>query len=207
MTTTKMLALLKPLPSMTFQFYFLERLEQVITFFGAALGILSTWRVEVIRRVGGVSLGTIDVYYYNSRNNKYKSRIEVAVSLGLMPPIVQIHNMTRHQHYISAMELRERFLVSQLVGAHPEGTYDRVAYNDDHVVFLKQNRHLPFPAPIASPGHHAYEIFSESLFLRRQVESPSEGETDETQDDEEVETAAETFVAFPSLVPTYYGPF
>ncbi|CAM6000090.1 unnamed protein product [Sphagnum balticum] len=124
------------------QIYFLERLEQIITFLGGKPGCLKNWRSAVIKRTGGLSQGLLDVYYFNPRNKKFRSRVEVAVSLGLMPSISQIKNMSRPQHYISAMENREKFLVTQLCGAFPADSYDKVLYFEDSILFLRKNEIL-----------------------------------------------------------------
>ncbi len=72
--------------------------------------------MQVIKRQGGLSQGIIDVYYYNPKDKKFRNRVEVAISLCLMPPIAQIRNSTRDQHFICAMEHRERMLVSKMMG-------------------------------------------------------------------------------------------
>ena len=111
--------------------YFFERLEQIITFLGGTAGCLENWSVQVIKRSGGLSEGIVDVYYYNPKDKKFRNRVEVAVSLGLMPAITQIRNSTRDQHFIVAMENRERFLVSHMMG---------VFFNNDaYIALLKSS--------------------------------------------------------------------
>lgn len=117
--------------------YFYERLLETIISLGGKTARLSTWKVDVVLRSGGLSQGIIDVYYYNPRGKKFRSRVETAVCMGLLPVIGQLKNMTRDQHYLVAVEMREKFLISQIVGALKGAHYDKVTYTDDHIVFLR----------------------------------------------------------------------
>jgi hypothetical protein len=52
----------------------------------------------------------IHIYIY-----VYRSRVEAAISLGLLPYVRQIRNMSREQLFICAMETREKQLLAQLL--------------------------------------------------------------------------------------------
>lgn len=60
-----------------------------------------------------IPAGTVDVYYYAPppKNKKYRSRVEVAIALGLLPYARTIKSMNRQQLHYMAQETREKYLL------------------------------------------------------------------------------------------------
>jgi len=93
--------------------YFFNRLEQTVAFLGGSPDHLKGWKIQVVKRTGGLTLGLIEIFYFSHRGKKFRSRVEVACFLNLMPSIKNIRSMSRDQFYLNAIESRERHLISQ----------------------------------------------------------------------------------------------
>lgn len=126
-----------------FQF-FLDRFLGVLKRYGAVEDDCRGWRVEILKRTGGLSALTIDVYYiYNSdwektsdtistsgyslnqllnalhpKEKLYRSRVEAACGAGFMPHYKVLSQMTRDQMHEHSVETRDRFVVSQHLQVH-----------------------------------------------------------------------------------------
>ena len=95
--------------------YFHTKLCEGILEFGGDADVMKNWSVQVFRRRGGVTGGTIDVVYFNPRHKKFKSRTEVAVALGLIPYARNFSTMSRLYLFDLAREYRQKNIISQLL--------------------------------------------------------------------------------------------
>lgn len=118
--------------------YLHKRLEQVIIELGGKSENLQGYRIQILKRTGGLNIGIIDVFYYSTKNKRYRSRIEVACSLGLMVFMKNIRSMTREQHYINAIETREKHLLSQQL-AVCNYKCDEIIYDNDLIEIIQRN--------------------------------------------------------------------
>jgi len=95
------------------QKYFFLRLEEIIQISGGSTHELQGWRVQVLKRTGGLTLGLLDVFYYNNRGKRFRTRVEVACFMNLMPVPKNLRGLTREQLHMNAIETRERHIISQ----------------------------------------------------------------------------------------------
>lgn len=95
------------------------RLEQVVSVLGGNVDQVADVLYQVTRRPTGLTQGIINVYYHAIGTGKrYKSRVEVATSLGLFPSARSLRHLTREANFINAMEIREKQLLSQMISLH-----------------------------------------------------------------------------------------
>lgn len=95
------------------------RLEQVVVVLGGTQDLVADVVYQVTRRPTGLTQGILNVYYHATGTGKrYKSRVEVATSLGLFPSARSLRHLTREANFINAMEIREKQLLSQMISLH-----------------------------------------------------------------------------------------
>lgn len=58
---------------------------------GDRQSVVDDWRVAVETRKGGATAGTRDIYYYNDKGKRFRSKTEVARYLGLDVPPAKRH--------------------------------------------------------------------------------------------------------------------
>lgn len=63
--------------------------------------------------------GLYDVFYVNKKRKKFRTRVGVAMSLGVIPYSRSVKTMPRYIVGRLAEETRERFLISELIFSHP----------------------------------------------------------------------------------------
>ena len=85
---------------------------------------VSNWGVEIVTQRRGLSAGFITVYYHRLRSSpprKFKSRVEVAMDLGLFPQVRAAPSaprvLPRALQHLVAEETRERVMVAQQITA------------------------------------------------------------------------------------------
>lgn len=118
--------------------YFYNRLEQTVLFLGGSQEHLKGWKVQVLKRTGGLTLGIVEVFYFSNRGKKFRSRVEVACFLNLMPSIKSIRTMSRDQFYLNAIETRERHLISQQL-ALCNFSCDEIIFHNDVITLVNNN--------------------------------------------------------------------
>lgn len=161
---------------MSLQRYFFSRLVQVILFLGGKRSLTNDWHTEVHRKMNGQSKGVITVMYVSDKGKKCKSRVEVAVVLGLLPAIRSTKTMTRSQYFITAMETRERLLISQHLIAI-NGKCDAITYLNDFISITNNSsfgqKTLEFPGSSIFAIPEGSDIMPVSrCFLKFQDEFP-----------------------------------
>jgi hypothetical protein len=161
--------------ALSLQRYFFSRLVQVILFLGGKRHLTTNWHTEVHRKLSGQSKGIITVIYCSEKGKKCRSRVEVAVALGLLPTIRSTKTMTRSQFFITAMETRERLFISQHLIAM-NGKCDSITYLNDFISIMDNNsgqKGLEFPASAIFSIPEGNDIMPVSrCFFRFQNEFP-----------------------------------
>jgi hypothetical protein len=112
--------------------FFENRLMDTLLVHGGQEKSLKGWSVHVFKRTDGVNVGLVDVEYNNGKGKRFRSRVEAVTSLGVLPCIKQLRTMVRDQHFISALENREKFLLGERLRASG-GLCDEVHYKDDKI--------------------------------------------------------------------------
>lgn len=115
--------------------YFLERLYQVIHLLRGSEDSMKGWSVQIIPNDRGLLSGIIDIAYVSNRGRRYRNRVDVACSLGLMQAAKNAKSMSREQMFLVAMEIREKHLISQLLGA-TNGICDEIQYISDNATIM-----------------------------------------------------------------------
>jgi len=119
--------------------YFYERLLQVIYLLQGSEDSMMGSKVSIVTCERGLLAGIIDVTYTSNRGKKFRSRLDFACSLGLMPTPKNTKSMSREQMYLLAMEAREKHLISQLLTSS-FGTCDAVQYTNDIATFISGDK-------------------------------------------------------------------
>jgi hypothetical protein len=83
---------------------------------------------------GGVSAGILDVYYW-LQDKMYRSRVEAAISIGLLPYARTIKSMPRYLHALLAVEMREKHIISHQLLCY-QGELQDIQYEGDEIVFF-----------------------------------------------------------------------
>jgi hypothetical protein len=118
--------------------YFQSRLEQTIAFLSGNVELLKGWKVQVVKRTNGLTAGLLEIFYFNPRGKKFRSRVEVACFLNLMPSIKSLRTMTKDQFYLNAIENRERHLISQQL-ALCNFACDEIIFHNDIITLVNLN--------------------------------------------------------------------
>jgi hypothetical protein len=121
--------------------YFFERLLQVIYLLGGTEESMRGWAVHVLPNERGLLSGILDVVYVSNRGRRFRNRVDVACSLGLMQTAKNTKSMSREQMYLIAMEMREKHLISQLIGA-ADGNCDEVRYINDNAKVVFEDKEI-----------------------------------------------------------------
>ena len=112
--------------------FFLRRLEDCILSLGGSTEVLKGIKVQVSRISTGVTQGLLEVSYYFNRSKRFRTRVEVACSLGLMVSVKSVRGMTREQHYRIATETREKHLISQQLSL-ANYVCEEIQYSDNQI--------------------------------------------------------------------------
>lgn len=104
--------------------------------------------------------------YYTHKSKVYRSRVEAAISIGIIPYARTIKAMPRFLHYLLAVESREKHLISQQL-LYYDGVLDDIRQQGDDVTFLPvvhvkkpvyeppQPQQLSSPSPLQAVTLHA----------------------------------------------------
>lgn len=84
--------------------------------------------LKILTNTRGPTKGLYEVWYIGKNRKKYKTRVLVQMSLGLIPYCRSGKSMPRYLVASLAAELRERFLVSGLLFSHPSPSMIREIY-------------------------------------------------------------------------------
>lgn len=91
------------------------------------------WRTVVVKRISGLTLGLLEVDYYNPEGKKCRNRTEVIAALSTLKKATK--NTPREQHFVSAMEYREEVLLAQKLPLY-SFTCDQIKYSSDDIVIF-----------------------------------------------------------------------
>ena len=134
---------------------------------------MNQWRVQVQTQLRGLSAGFVTVFYHRlSPPRKFKSRVEVAMDLGVFPFVRTIRAMPRSLQYLVAEETRERVLVAQRITAHddPDSIEEFFIDTDSNLIHAK-----PCPSDAVPKIFNAYCF---PLVPNAKVRSDDEREAD-----------------------------
>ncbi|RYH25190.1 hypothetical protein EON65_15915 [archaeon] len=115
------------------QDFFLQRMKNSLEeTFNLSVDITG-WRTVVVKRISGMSLGLLEVDYYNPEGKKCRNRTEVIATLSSLKKATK--NTPKEQHFVTAMEYREEILLAQKLALY-NFTCDEIKYTSDNIVIL-----------------------------------------------------------------------
>lgn len=132
--------------------YFLERLQQELMPLGAKKNELNAFRIRVTKKTSGLSTGLLEIKYCSHKNKKFKSRVEVGISLGVITAVRNIRNLKTEEHFMNSQEFREVVLISQKLAVQTL-PIDSVSFVNDDIVFVSRERPADKEQTVNSINH------------------------------------------------------